>query len=92
MTKDRIKAKIELLEKQVMILKYKLYLKDFKSFETEEKDLGTPKNPNKRTVKFGCYYQGFTDEDTGEVVNIKRRFPVEIDGIPSNQWYEIIKL
>lgn len=83
---DNNKRKIvELLNKNID-LEYKSMLKRCHRFFEEQRNFGTSKNPIMKTVKFGCWYEWFKDEDypNEKGVRIERKQPVSVNGIKTD--------
>jgi len=55
----------------------------------DEINIGTKKKPELKKVTKKVWKEGFTDEDTQEVVYIDRQEIVAVDGIKSDGWREL---
>jgi hypothetical protein len=81
---------VELLNKNID-LEYRLFLKRCHRFSEEERNFGTAKEPIMKTVKFGCWWEWFKDEDKPDErgVRIERKQPIEVNGIKTHGFQPI---
>jgi len=85
------KEKVIIPLNKIIDYRYKQRLVVAKGFLEEERNFGTKKEPIMKIVKFMQYDDYFTDEDTGEVVTVKRHEKIEIDGEKCDHFGNLIK-
>jgi len=83
---DRNKLKIINLLNENIDLKYNENLKSFRKFIYEVRNIGTKKEPKEVTLKIGCWFEWFKDEDKPleKGIRIERKCIVAINGEKSD--------
>lgn len=78
---DVQKAKAVIFLNKMVDLTYEKRLVVADRFENVERNFGTKKKPDMKTVRCMRFYDDFKDDDTGEVITVDRFEMVEIDGV-----------